>query len=94
MNKQEAIKFLASRIFQKGPSEVEGQYCLVPEDFVDVPTVFNQISTFLFETEKFTHYDLSWIKIPKIVKVRLYSGEAFGACLNLNFIEEHEVVLE
>lgn len=93
MNKKDCLQELAKRIIKFGESKEFAQQCLVISEFTDNPTDFTKISDFLFEAEKITHYDLKWEVPLKSVRINLYQGDCFGACLDPQYYETHIVEL-
>lgn len=93
MNKKDCLQELAKRIIFNGESKEFAQQCLVISEFTDNPTDFTKISDFLFKSENITHYDLKWEVPLKSVKINLYQGDCFGACLKLKYYETHIIEL-
>lgn len=91
MKDSDATYFIAMFMYANGPRVLgKNEGCLNPESN---DKEFRNVSKFLFRKYKATHYTREWIDKNNI-RVNLYSGDAFGACLDLNFIKSFIVNME
>jgi hypothetical protein len=92
MNKLEALQFLANRIWQHGESKEKASGCLVPTEYAETLSTFNEVSDVLEKEYQATHYDRCWTVRGKQVLVNLYKNESFGACLDRGELVHSEIV--
>lgn len=86
----EALKYFANLIWAIGNSKREGQQCLIPVAYDDIEAITEYCiaSETVYQNLHATHFDIHWKDKGKSVILRLYRGDSFGACLDLQFIEE------
>lgn len=91
---ERALQYLATRIWTSGESKAIGSFCLVPFEYVPKCEEFNLVSSYLHKLFKATHYDLTWIQPGKVIRVRLFEAEAFGATRVTESMIVKEVLIE
>lgn len=74
----ESLKRIANRIWKFGESKFKGSGCLISSDFSN-----NYNDDDIIDQYNSTHYDIKWEEMGKTVRLNLYSGDSFGACVNI-----------
>ena len=91
MKDRDATYFIAKFIYANGPRILgKNEGCLNPES---KNKELRNVSKYLFKKYKATHFTREFLD-KNNVKVDLYSGDSFGACLNLNFVKSFTVNME
>lgn len=85
---KDALSYFSQPIWSDGESD-EGCLCIVPETFDGSEfSDYNRASQIVFYELKATHFDRTWQKKGKSVKLRFYQGNSFGACLKVKLLCE------
>jgi hypothetical protein len=96
MTREEAIQYFAKKVVTNGNCK-KGRGCLIPSDYAntnDPEGDYSKASDILVEEFDATHYDHEWIDYRKgLVRLTLYRGDSFGACLEVKKIQELEVTI-
>lgn len=83
----EPLKRIANRIWKFGESKFPGSGCFVGSDFSDG---YNDDD--IIDKYDATHYDIKWEEKGKTVRLNLYSGDSFGACINVGEVKYSFVI--
>jgi len=80
------FRFMAEQIWKFGESKFKGQLCTDPDMEIFKPITEELIN---LDLEPITHYDRFWEKKGKIVRLQLYTSDAFGAVMSedLKFVK-------
>jgi len=94
MTREEAVLFFAKKVVNNGNFK-NGHGCLVPSYYANDPeSEYSKASDILVEAFDATHFDHDWIDFRKgLVRLTLYKGDSFGACLEVKKIQEIEVTI-
>ena len=92
----DALQFFANQIWNHGESKEVGCQCIIPfsYNYEKELTLYEQASKIVYNKMKATHFDRHWKERGKVVMLRFYRGESFGAELNIKFIKEEIVILK
>lgn len=87
MNLNDACVFLARRIYKTGEYDINDRLgTLIPSAYADTHTEYNTVSDAIgaglnTDDQVATHYDLKWSTPGKVITIRFYAGEAYGATI-------------
>lgn len=93
MTPKEALQKLAEGIFKHGEIG-SGDGCFLPSIYAPIDrkdSEFVQISDALYEQFKATHFSRVWQVKGKFVKIDLWHGDGFGACLDMKIIHTETI---